>query len=203
MPLSYPLSISAFQDKLKISSVELFLSNPRQVDRTAGGAQNSASLGNAVWHGMFTIPPTNSRADAAEIDALLSALDRAGSSFLVYDPSKPAPASGGTSTATISALNGSDRRLMTISGGPTLAPGDLLSFTYGSNPTRYSLHRIVTLSGSTLEVTPFIPVGATTSATVTFVKPVMKAVLRPDPNYGTHRPVVSGGKSFSFVQTLR
>ena len=203
MPLSYPLSLADFQDKLKLSSVEFFLSNPRQIDRTAGGVQNSASLGEAVWHGMFTLPPTNSRAYAAEIDAILSVLDRAGSSFLIYDPSKPAPASGGTSTATISSLNGSDRRLMTISGGPTLAPGDMLSFTYGSSPTRYSLHRIVTLSGSTLEVTPFIPENATTGATVTFVKPVMKAVLRPDPNYGTHSPVISGGKSFSFVQTLR
>jgi len=203
MPLSYPLSLADFQDKLKLSSAEFFLNNPRQIDRTAGGVQNSASLGEGVWHGVFNLTLTTDIPFAAEIDALLSALDRTGSSFLVYDPSKPAPASGGTSTATISSFDAGDRRLMTISGGPTLAPGDMLSFTYGSSPTRYSLHRIVTLSGSTLEVTPFIPAGATTGATVTFVKPVMKAVLRPDPNYGVHAPVVSGGKSFSFVQTLR
>jgi len=203
MPLTYPIPLAAFQDQFNVSMSEFYINNPRQIDRTAGGSQNSASLGDAVWRGSFSVPPTNVRATSAALDALLSALDRAGSSFLVYDPSKPNPASGGTGTATITSLNPSDRRLMTISGGPTLAPGDLLSFTYGSNPTRYSLHRIVTISGSTLEVSPFVPSGATTSATVTFNKPVMKAVLLPNPDFGSHGPAISSGKQFSFVQTLR
>lgn len=203
MALTFPLSLAQFQDKLKISVAEFYLSNPRQVDRTASGTQLTASLGSAVWRGSFQIPPTNSRADAAEVDALLSVLDRAGSSFLIYDPSKPDPASGGTGTATLSTISGTDRREITISGGPTLAPGDLLSFTYGSSPTRYSLHRIVTVSGSTLEVTPFVPDGATTGVTITFSKPTMKAVLLPDPDFGSHRAVISSGKSFGFVQTYR
>lgn len=203
MALTYPLSLAAFQDKFRISVAEFYLNNPRQIDRTASGTQNSASLGDAVWQGSFQVPPTNSRSEAAQLDALLSVLDRAGSSFLVYDPSKPDPASGGTGTGTLASISGTDRRLITITGGPTLTAGDLLSFTYGSSPTRYALHRIVGISGSEIEVTPFIPDAATTGVTVTFNKPVMKAVLRPDPDYGSHRPVVSSGKQFSFVQTLR
>jgi len=203
MAFTYPLSLSQFQDSLKLSISEFYLSNPRQMSRTAEGTQLTASLGEAVWQGSFSLPPTNDRHESARIDSLLSVLDRAGSSFLVYDPVKPLPASGGTTSATIASLNSSDRRVMTITGGPTLAAGDLFSFTYGSSPTRYSLHRIVSVSGSTLEVTPFLPVGTTVGATLTFEKPVMKAVLMPSPDFGSHRPVISGPKSFSFVQTYR
>lgn len=203
MALSFPLSLAAFQDKFTISMASMWISEPRQIDRTASGTILPASLGDAVWRGSFQVPPTNDRSEAGQLDALLSILDRAGSSFLVYDPRKPYPASGGTSTGTINSISGSDRRTITITGGPTLTPGDLFSFTYGSSPTRYSLHRIVDISGSDIEVTPLIPVGAATGATVTFTKPVMKAVLQPDPSYGAGRPVISEGPSFSFVQTLR
>lgn len=203
MAFTYPLSLAQFQDSLMLSVAEFFLSNPRQIDRTAEGTQLTASLGSAVWQGSFTIPNLVGRGESGRQDALLSVLDRAGSSFLVYDPAKPDPASGGTATATIGSLDANDRRVMTISGGPVLAAGDLMSYTYGSSPTRYALHRIVSVSGSTLEVTPFIPDGAQVGATIIFNKPVMKAVLRPDPDYGSQRAVVSGAKQFSFVQTFR
>lgn len=203
MAFTYPLSLAQFQDTVTLSVSRFYLSNPRQIDRTASGTQLSASLGEAIWRGSFTIPNTTDRGDSGRIDALLSVLDRAGSSFLIYDPTQPAPASGSTTSATISSLNSSDRRVMTITGGPTLAAGDLFSFTYGSSPTRYGLHRIVSVSGSTLEVTPFLPADVTVGTTLNFDKPVMKAVLLPDPDYGSHAPVVSGAKSFSFVQTLR
>lgn len=202
MALVFPLSLAVFQDKLKIASASMWLTEPRQVDRTASGTMLTASLGDAVWRGSFQIAPTNNRTTAGEIDALLSILDRAGSSFLVYDPRYPAPASGGSGTGTIATIAAS-RRSLTITGGPTKTAGDMLSFTYGSSPTRYALHRIVNISGSDVEVTPHIQPAVTTGATVTFTKPVMKAVLQPDPGYGAGRPVIYEGPQFSFVQTLR
>jgi len=204
MALTFPLSLAQFQDKLKISEASFFLNEPRKIDRTAGGSILSASLGAGVWKGSFTLAPQSRLAsNPAETQALLSVLDRAGSSFLVYDPSRSVPASGGTSNGTIGSISGTDRRVLTITGGPTLTVGDLFSFTYGSNPIRYSLHSVVDISGSDIEVRPFIPIGASVGATVTFNKPVMKAILEPNPDYGAHRPVITAGSSFGFVQTLR
>jgi len=90
---------------------------------------------------------------------------------------------------------------LTITGGPTLGAGDLLSIAFGSG--QYSLHRVVDISGSDIEVSPFIPTGITGGETITFEKPVMKAILEPKLDYGAHRPVITAGSSFSFVQTLR
>lgn len=128
MPLSYPISLALFQDKFKISMAQFYVNSPRQVDRTAGGSQNSASLGDAVWRGSFSVPPTNQRSVSAQLDALLSVLDRAGSSFLVYDPSKcfPAEDPGGSilggANVTIGSLSGTDARLMSLSGLPAVLP---------------------------------------------------------------------------------
>jgi|AntRauTorckE5430_2_1112549.scaffolds.fasta_scaffold17752_2 hypothetical protein len=214
MALSYPLSLAAFQDRAKITVAEFVINNPRQISRTAGGSQLSASLGDSVWRGSFETPPTNVRAETAAIDALLSVLDRAGSSFLVYDPSKPYPADDltgsitGSATVTIRSLSSSDARVMALNGLPngfSLRAGDLIGWTYGSSPTRYALHRLVEDASGTdaFEVTPFIQPGASAGAAVTLIKPVMKAVLLPNPGFGSHRAVISSGKQFSFVQTLR
>lgn len=219
MPLTYPLALADFQEKLRISVSRLWINEPRQIDRTASGSILSASLGDAVWRGTFITPPTNDRSRAARIDALLSVLDRAGSSFLVYDPSKPYPAADpdgsilGVSTPAVSALDSGDARLLSLDGLPAdyqLTAGDLIGWQYGSSPVRYALHRIVSDvqangSGETalFEVTPFIQPGVTVSTAVTLIKPVMKAVLEPDPTYGAQRPVVAEGPEFAFVQTLR
>ena len=214
MALSYPLSLAAFQDKAKITVAEFVLNNPRQISRTAGGSQLSASMGSSVWRGSFETAPSNVRSEAAALDALLSVLDRAGSSFLVYDPSKPYPADDptgattGGASITIRSLDSSDARVMALNGLPngfSLRAGDLIGWTYGSSPTRYALHRLVEDATGTnsFEVTPFIPDGAVINAAVTLIKPVMKAVLEPAPGYGSHRAVISSGKQFSFVQTLR
>jgi len=219
MPLTYPLSLAAFQDKAKIAVSEFYINNPRELGRTAGGSQLSASLGDAVWRGSFETAPTNVRAQSAAMDALLSVLDRAGSSFLVYDPSKAYPADDptgsllGGATVRVASLIGSDARLLSLKGLPAsyqLRAGDLIGWTYGSNPTRYALHRIVedVQAGgigttSSFEVTPFIEPGVAVDAVVTLVKAPMKAVLVAGPGYGMHQPVISTGKQFSFVQTQR
>jgi len=219
MPITYPLSLAAFQDKARITVAEFYINNPRELGRTAGGSQLSASLGDSVWRGSFQTAATNVRAQSAAMDALLSVLDRAGSSFLVYDPSKPYPADDptgsilGASTVQVASLSSSDARLISLKGLPAsyqLRAGDLIGWTYGSSPTRYALHRIVEdvqASGagttSSFEVTPFIEPGVAVDFGVTLVKPVMKAVLVADPGYGMHQPVISTGKQFSFVQTQR
>lgn len=219
MPLTFPLAAAEFQDTLKITEVELYLNHPRQIDRTAGGLQLSASLGDSVWRGSFVLPPTNDRNQAARRDALISILDRPGSSFLVYPPEKTHPALDpdgsilGAATPFIDGLNLTDAGNMAIGGLPVgyvISSGDYIGWQYGSDPVRYALHRVVIggTAGSSgringVDVVPFIQPGVVVDVTqVQLIRPAMRAVLDPDPDYGVHRPVVSSGARFSFVQTL-
>lgn len=220
MALTYPLSLAQFQDKLHLTEVELFPDQPRDLNRTAGGAQVSASLGDAVWRGTFVLPRGSRLArNVAEVDALFSVLDRPGSSFLIYDPSRSFPWADpdgsilGAATPTISGIDVTDARILGLSNLPVgyvLTAGDLIGWQYGTSPVRYALHRVVETrtagagGGITqLEVTPFIEKASLSGIAVQLIRPVIKAVMVPAPSYGTHRPVVTGGRQFSFVQTLR
>lgn len=218
MALSFPLALPEFFDGLRITVAQMAPNQPRKVDRTAGGTVLTASLGDAIWRGSIQIAAENVRTNPFKVEALLSVLDRAGSSFLMYDPRKPYPAADpggsilGSSTPQIDSVNANNREmsLYGLPPGYVLTAGDLIGYTHGSDPTRYALHRLV--SGATadgtgvtpeFEVTPFIQPGVTQGTNVTLIKPVLKAVLVPSPQYGGGRPQIVPGASFDFVQTLR
>ncbi len=220
MLATFPLSLAQFQDKIKISVAEFFPFEPRHIDRTASGAILSASIGSGAWRGSFVLPRRSRLAtNVAEVEALLSILDRTGASFLVYNPSRTHPYADpdgsilGAATPQIASLDAGDARAMSLSGLPAnyqLTAGDMLGYTYGSSPTRYALHRLVsdvqadgTGATALFEVTPLIQPAVTTGAAVTLIKPVMKAIMEPNPGYGAHRPVATDGARFTFVQTLR
>lgn len=219
MPLSFPLVLEDFYDRIDISVSQFHLSSPRVTDRTAGGSQVSASLGDAVWRGTFSLPRSNDGAATARRDALVAVLDHAGAAFLVYDRTKPYPSADpggsllGAAAPVIGGTDTGDRRLLSLTGLPggyVLTGGDLIGWQYGAAPVRYALHRLVSDvqadgEGVTplFEVTPFLEPGAAPGTAVSLIRPVMKAVLEPDPNYGTHRRGGSEGAEFSFVQTMR
>lgn len=220
MALTFPLPVAEFQEKLRLTEVEIFPDQPRDLNRTAGGAQVSASLGDAVWRGTFVLSRGSRRTqNVAEIDALFSVLDRPGSSFLIYDPSRSYPWADpdgsvlGAATPMISGIDVTDARILGLSNLPAgyvLTAGDLIGWQYGTDPVRYALHRVVETrtAGSLgnipqLEVTPFIEKASLSGTAVQLIKPVIKAVMVPAPSYGTHRPVATGGRQFSFVQTVR
>jgi len=113
-------------------------------------------------------------------------------------------------TPTIHALapGGRELRLAGLPPGYVLSVGDFLSFSYGSNPTRYALHQVATLSiadgaGITplTEVMPPVRPGAATGTVVVLVRPFMKAVLIPgDPGRAGVKFV--DGLTLDFIQTL-
>lgn len=218
MPLTFPLPLSEFQERFTIASMRFALPATSQVDRTAGGGVLKASLGDELWRGSFSIPPTNDRSEAARLDGLISVLDRSGS-FFAFDASKPYPAADPDgwilegATPSILSLDSGDARMVALQGLPAgydLTGGDLIGWAFGSDPVRYALHRIisdVTADGTgetqQFEVVPFIDPGAAPGMAVSLIKPVIKAVMEPDPGYAQHRPVVASGQQFSFVQTKR
>lgn len=218
MALSFPLGLNEFFDDLRITVAQMAPYEPRKVDRTAGGTILSASQGDAVWQGTIQIAAVNFAANPFKMEALLSVLDRAGSSFLMYDPRKCFPMSDpqgailGSAVPRIASLSANNRELSLndLPPGYVHTAGDLIGWQYASNPTRYALHRLVsgaTADGSgatgTFEVTPFIQPGVTVGTSVALVKPVIKAVLVPSPQYGSGRAKLMPGASFDFVQTQR
>lgn len=219
MALSSPLGVAQFWEKLqRIARVRFWPREVSRVDRTAGGVVLKASLGNTVWMGSLELRDDPLWDRAAEIDALISVASRPGMAFLAYDPRKPYPAADpdgsilGVSSPQIASLDANNRE-MTLSGLPAgyvLTAGDMIGWQYGSSPTRYALHRLVTGAtadgtGTTpaFEVTPFIQPGVSVGTAVTLVKPVMKAVLDVEPQFGGAVPGVVEGARFEFVQTMR
>ncbi len=216
MALSFPLSTAQFFDLLPIRAFRMKPADNRAFSETGGGELIAAGRGQRLWQGEVTLD-LDIHAQIAGLDAKLSLLEEAGASFLMYDPRKPFPAADpdgsilSGSSPVIATLNANNREL-TISGLPAgyvLTEGDLIGWTYGASPLRYTLHRIVTggtANGSgvspSIEVSPFIPNGVSTGAAVSLIRPPIKARL-PQADYGAGRSVISEGGSFQFIQTRR
>lgn len=215
--ITFPVSLANFYDTLGVASCTFEDTLPIETSQMADGTILKASLGASLWRGRLNLVP-RTHADAQAIEALVSVLKRPGASFLARDPRRVGPkldptgSTLGASTVQINSLN-VDNRQISLKGLPAayvISVGDMLSFTYGSSPTRYALHRVVeaaTANGSGVtpqfEVTPLIRAGAAVDATVTLVKPVCKAVLLPEISYGETALTYTQGMSLEFIQTLR
>lgn len=218
MALSFPLSTAQFMDLLPIREMTFELSEAMETDETGGGEILTADLGARLWQGEIILGDMMpDEADTAL--ALIDLLRRAGGSFMVHDRARPWPGAdwqgAGLSSAspTIHALASSTRelRLAGLPAGYVLRPRDALAFSYGSNPTRYALHRLVaqvTANGSGItpqvEVVPNIRAGATVGAAVLLIKPACKAVIVPGSYQpGRRKARLTTGASFKWQQTLR
>jgi hypothetical protein len=138
---------------------------------------------------------------------------------MVFNPAIPGPAGDpdgaflSSVSPTISSLNANNRELAIghLPNGFGLKTGDMLSFSYSTNPVRYALHQIVagSVAGATgvtgqIEVTPNIRAGASTGAAVTLFRPSCKALLVPGSVVmGAAHDLFTEGLTFKFIQTLR
>lgn len=215
MTLSFPLSLAEFFDTLPVRTSSFSLADASSTSVTGGGEVIKHNLGARLWQGEAVIDKDYHHLIAA-IEARLSLLEGAGASFLIYDRRKPNPLNDPDGTLTGSAIIidevSGDFRELRLSGLPAnyeLAAGDLLAFTYGSNPSRYALHRVVSGvqawgGGLTplFEVVPPIRDGAQVGAAVTLNKPVCKARLI-EGEYGKGRSTITEGGTIRWMQTLR
>ena len=207
---------AVFFGGIKKAAAKLKLNEPQEVNRLGDGSVLKASLGAALWQGELSLIP-GYHADQGAIEVKIAKLMRAGETFLAYDTRYDGPAADpdgsilGASTPTIHTLDADNRRIR-VTGLPVgyeLRAGDWIGWTYGSSPVRYALHRIetdATASGAGLTplfaVEPFIRPGVTVGAAVTLVRPPIKAVMT-EADYGSGRPLITEGATFSFIQTLR
>ena len=215
---TFPLTLADFWLRLPVSEIAFDLGEAMENNRTAGGQQMSADLGERLWQGRVTLGRLT-QAEADEVEPLIELLRQAGRSFIASDLRRPAPridpagAFIGSAAVTMTAVS-SDRRQVTLAGAPAgyvLSRGDYIGFSYGSGPVRHALHRLVetvTANASGVfpaaEVVPAVRLGTTPPHAVTLVHPFCKAVIVPGSFApGRARRGLSEGLSFSFVQSLR
>lgn len=218
MAYSFPLSLAQFMDILPIREMTFDLPETMELSETGGGEVLAADLGTRLWQGEIQLGDMTAD-EAAEALAMLDVLRRAAGSFMVHDKRRPAPRSDLNGAALsgfavkLASVSGNTREV-TLSGLPAgfqLLRHDYLAFSYGTNPTRYALHRIAspaTANGSGVtglfEVSPNIRPGWVANAAVSLVKPACKARILPGSvNPGRHRHTMTAGVSFRFQQTLR
>ena len=216
MTIGNPASLAEFWETLKIRTATFSLGSAVVSSRTEAGDTITARRGTRLWGGSVSLAPSYFR-QAEATRARLSAMADAGQSFFAY----PLPVfateydpTGELDTATIYTLpaSGVEMRLSSLGTGYTLRGGDYLSFAYGSNPTRYALHQVV--SGTfvadapgrtgTFEVRPAIRPGAQVMGQVRLYKPRMVAVIVPGSiQWGSSEGAATTGISFEIIQTLR
>lgn len=213
-----PIPLADFFDKLRIRwGSQFYLPGNRISSRTRGGEIIDAKIGNSLWTGSVTAV-TRTTQQLAEVQGMIERIDGAGLPFLVHALPACGPAfdrdgaiiAGHSPQINVIAGNRLSTSIKGLAASYVLTVGDLLSVTYGSNPVRYSMHRVTaggTANGSGamtgVGLWPPLPDGVATNAPITLYKPVIKAVLVPDsvrwPSYGFG----VGEISFDFVQTMR
>lgn len=216
MPPSFPLTLDDFFDPLPVASCTMRPVRAVSLSETGDGEVITHQLGTRLWEGKITLGVDYHAAHAA-IEARMSVLEEAGASLLVRDTRQYGPMLDPTGAllraadVRIRSLNGNrrDLTLKDLFQGYEISQGNLLSFTYGTNPLRYALHRVVrgriaNASGDTgsIELTPFIRPGAAVDAQVRLVAPFCKAVI-VSADYGNSSATVSKDASFNWRKTLR
>jgi len=218
MALTFPVSTAEFFDTLEVSQITFDCPEQMQVARTGGGEILPANIGPRLWTGEVSLWDQGHSA-VAPVLAMISALREPGASFLAYDLTAPAPQSDpdGVALATVTPLIlalPSDARMLSLKGLPSgfvLTAGDYLGFSYGTNPVRRALHRVVSgvVAGGTgqtaaFEVTPPRRPGAAINAAVSLIKASCKARIVPGSvSSGAAAAGITSGITFKFMQTLR
>jgi hypothetical protein len=219
MAFTYPLDRDTFLGTIPVWELTFDLTENVEVAGLADGSLLRDEIGPRLWRGRCKID-LMTFAQAPRVEAMISLLQRSGTSFLAWRLDRAYPQGDpdgtilGAATPTIASLPASGVEL-TITGLPVgyqIAAGDMLSFAYGASPTRYALHRVITgavvadAAGTTpaIEVEPPIRTGAVTGAAVELARPYCKAMLLPGSvTPGTVRRNKVRGLSFDFIQTLR
>ena len=216
MALIYPLSRANFMDVLPIGEQSHFLPFSMELNRTGGGEQLGADLGERLWQGKITLGRLM-RTEAGRPEVLSDLLCQGGRSFLLYDTRRSAPLLDpngtilGAAAPTIHTLGVYPRelRIQALPPAYTLSVGDYLSFTCGTAPVRYALHRVVNTVSAVAGVTPLFEVspalrpGVVTGTAITLIKPYCKAVILPGSvEMGVGRRTITDGISFGYVQSL-
>lgn len=185
MPLTYPLTRAAFQDRLRIGNARPFaLARFEEISGLGTGEIITAIIAAPKWEAEFALSSRLTYAQAAEALALLEALGTSRTVEL-YDVTQPFPAADpggallGGASPTVSAI-GTDNSSLRITGLPpayVITIGDMISIGYSSGSRRALFRAGETVTASAGGVTPMfsvaphLPAGLSIGASVTLARP--------------------------------
>lgn len=218
MALSFPTGLDDFFRKLDVESATPDLGEAVELNQDGWGSLIMVDLGERLWRMEVTLM-SNYYGPAQGQNAKLNVFRQAGRSMLVHALPNPYPYEDpdgsrlGSASPKLYAV-GTNRRDIQLSGVPSgyiLTAGDFLSFQYGSNPTRYAFHqvvsdRVVTASNGrtpSFEVVPAIRTGFILTADVQLIRPYFKGIVIPGVSMGKSSRQFTGGTTFTVQQTLR
>lgn len=217
MVQTFPMALDEFFEGLPIQSFKSDLGEAMEYNQDGSGAILTADMGPRLWKNDIIVR-TGNYTTIEQIKARLNLLRYPGRSLFVHAMPFMAPQADpdgsilGASVITLTDVDGSNNRVVTLSGFPVgyeLTTGDFMSFSYGSNPIRYAMHQFAetavanALGIITIEVGSFIRPGYVLDSAVTLIKPFYKAVVVPgSTDVGSMGSQFGDGVKFSVVQTL-
>jgi hypothetical protein len=182
MPITFPLSAAAFQDKLPIAEARFALRRFEEGSGLGSGQPLARRVAPPAFEVSAVLAPV-ARADAPEIDALFEAIGSMGR-VLLSDPARTGPKLDPLGTALgaaapfISAIDGADRRVIRVGGLPAayaLSAGDMLSVAWSGRRALLRCAEAATAAGTGqtpwFQVEPALPPGVATAAPVDLTNP--------------------------------
>ena len=220
MAFSNPISTAEFWDAIPLQQGSQFEPDEAmEVNRTGGGSMLTSSSGHRLWRGSVTFG-LSSELERRKAAAVLNYVRQPGLPFLVYDRKREFPAAdpdgtilGASSVTVLSGPSGdlSYLRLQGLPAGYELTAGDLIGYTYGTDPVRYYVHELAESitadsAGETeaIRITPFRAHEVVSGTAVTLIRPPMVAVYDPG-SFAPGRGRSAGweeGRAFRFIQTM-
>lgn len=217
MPLEFPLSRAAFQDRLRIANARPFaLARFEEVSGLGTGQIITSIIAAPKWEAEFMLSSRLTYAQAAEALALLEALGTS-RTVALYDVTQPFPAADpdavalGSASPTVSAI-GSDNASLRITGLPpayVITIGDMISIGYSSGARRalFRVHETVTATAGGVTpmfaVAPHLPTGLSVGASVMLRRPYAWFRIVPgsfDPGFSTK--LGNSGLRFRALQVI-
>lgn len=200
MAVSYPYSLPAFADLLKISSVVWDIQRNDELSGSGDGRVWQAELAPPLWTGTVTLADMYN-AEAKQIAARIRKLHGAQEALFLYDPLSKYPQADpdgtklGAASVSIAAL-GSDNASLSLKGLPSgyrLTVGDKMQIGYGGRYAFLEVSETVAANGAgttpVFGVFPHLPAGFSVDLGVVLLLPACKCIIMP----GSHNPGTASG----------
>ena len=212
MAVSYPYSLPAFADLLKISSIVWDIQRNDELSGSGDGRVWQAELAPPLWTGTVTLSDMYN-AEAKQIAARIRKLHGAQEALFLYDPLSKYPQADpdgtklGSASVSVVAL-GADNASLSLQGLPAgyrLTVGDKIQVGYGGRYAFLEVSETASADGQGITpvfgVFPHLPAGFTAGLGVILLLPACKCLIMPGShNPGTASGPITSGATFKVIQ---
>ncbi|EJK79476.1 hypothetical protein [Rhizobium sp. AP16] len=212
MAVSYPYSLPAFADLLKISSIVWDIQRNDELSGSGDGRVWQAELAPPLWIGTVTLADMYN-VEAKQIAARIRKLHGAQEALFLYDPLSKYPQADpdgtklGAASVSVAAL-GADNASLSLKGLPAgyrLIVGDKMQVGYGGRYAFLEVSETVAANGAgttpVFGVFPHLPAGFSAGLSVVLLLPACKCIIMPGShNPGTASGLITTDATFKIVQ---